>query len=166
MPLDEPRLANRAAWDTWTDDHVKAGAFGLSQVRSGRTSLTPIDLEEVGDVRGKSLLHLMCHIGTDTLSWAREGANVTGVDFSPRAIATARSLAAELGIAARFGSRIGAGGDYQALRIRRLQPTNSMRRLSVTNSTLSTCRRGSRRCCAGQGFTRSQGRTISTSTAS
>jgi len=56
----------------------------------------------VGDVAGKSLLHLQCHFGLDTLSWAREGATVTGVDFSPDAIAAAKSLSKELGIPAEF----------------------------------------------------------------
>jgi SAM-dependent methyltransferase len=56
----------------------------------------------VGDVRGKSLLHLQCHFGLDTLSWARRGARVTGVDFSERAVAHARRLARELAIEARF----------------------------------------------------------------
>ena len=61
-----------------------------------------VEVEELGDVRGKSLLHLQCHFGLDTLSWARRGASVTGVDFSPKAIALARSLAVECGIAATF----------------------------------------------------------------
>ena len=64
--------------------------------------LNPIELEEMGDVTGKSLLHLQCHFGMDTLSWARRGAKVTGVDFSDKAIDLARSLAKELGIAADF----------------------------------------------------------------
>jgi SAM-dependent methyltransferase len=53
-------------------------------------------------VRGKSLLHLQCHFGLDTLSWARLGAQVTGVDFSEEGIALARSLSGELGIGADF----------------------------------------------------------------
>ena len=61
-----------------------------------------MELDEVGDVRGKTLLHLQCHFGLDTLSWAREGAIVTGVDFSKPAIETARALASETGVNARF----------------------------------------------------------------
>ena len=56
----------------------------------------------MGEVRGKSLLHLQCHFGLDTLSWAREGAQVTGMDFSPEGIRIARGLAEELNIPARF----------------------------------------------------------------
>ena len=74
----------------------------MAAFRAGETSLKPIELEEVGPVAGKSLLHLQCHFGQDTLSWARMGAQVTGVDISPEAIRRAESLAAELKIEARF----------------------------------------------------------------
>src|SRR5690606_2911642 len=69
---------------------------------AGGCSLLPIEREEVGDVRGKSLLHLQCHFGLDTLSWARRGARVTGVDFSSAAIAKAEELAARAVLEARF----------------------------------------------------------------
>ena len=62
----------------------------------------PIESGEIGDVGGKRLLHLQCHFGLDTLSLARRGATVTGLDFSVPAIAAARELAAETGLAARF----------------------------------------------------------------
>ena len=65
--------------------------------------LRPYEIELVGEVEGRSLLHLQCHFGIDTLSWARLGARVTGADFSPAAIELARSLADELGFPdARF----------------------------------------------------------------
>jgi SAM-dependent methyltransferase len=64
--------------------------------------LHELELGEVGDVAGKSLLHLQCHFGLDTLSWARLGASVTGLDFSSVAIEEARRLATELSIDARF----------------------------------------------------------------
>lgn len=60
------------------------------------------DEDEVGPVDGRSLLHLHCHIGTDTLRWAALGADVTGVDLSPRSIEIASRLAADLGLQARF----------------------------------------------------------------
>src|SRR3990170_6485715 len=56
----------------------------------------------MGDVSGKTLLHLQCHFGQDTLSWARLGADVTGVDFSPKAIEAAQALARDVGIDVRF----------------------------------------------------------------
>jgi SAM-dependent methyltransferase len=61
-----------------------------------------VEVEELGDVSGKSLLHLQCHFGLDTLSWARRGASVTGVDFSPKGIDMARRLARECEIPAVF----------------------------------------------------------------
>ncbi len=76
--------------------------YGLAGFKRGETSLKSIELEEVGEVEGKSLLHLQCHFGMDTLSWARLGASVTGVDFSDKAIAVAKSLGDEVGIHARF----------------------------------------------------------------
>lgn len=60
------------------------------------------DRQRLGDVQDKSLLHLQCHFGMDTLSWARLGAKVTGVDFSEKAIDAAQSLAKEVGLEARF----------------------------------------------------------------
>src|SRR5205823_6131285 len=61
-----------------------------------------IERDELGDVAGKALLHLQCHFGLDTLSWARLGARVTGMDFADDAIALATSLADEVGLDARF----------------------------------------------------------------
>ncbi len=66
------------------------------------STLKDLEREEVGDVTGKSLLHLQCHFGLDTLFWARLGVNVTGVDFSETAIALAKSLAQEESLDATF----------------------------------------------------------------
>jgi 2-polyprenyl-3-methyl-5-hydroxy-6-metoxy-1,4-benzoquinol methylase len=95
--------ANRQLWDELTALHLGPSAYyDVDAFKAGKLSLRPLERSEVGDVTGKSLLHLQCHCGLDTLSWARLGATVTGVDFSPRSIQAARSLAKELGIAARF----------------------------------------------------------------
>ena len=95
--------ANRQHWDDAVPVHVAADEFyGLSSFRAGGTKLKPLELSEVGDVKGKTLLHLQCHFGMDTLSWAREGAIVTGMDFSRAAIEQARALASEQSIDARF----------------------------------------------------------------
>ncbi len=96
--------ANRQLWDAWTDINARSDFYDLEAFRAGASSLKPIELEELGGVRGKTLLHLQCHFGLDTLSWARQGAEVTGVDFSPAAIELARSLAAELDLPASFVS--------------------------------------------------------------
>ena len=94
--------ANRTWWDEVTDPHVRSAYYDVVGFVSGRNSLPRYVIEEVGDVQGKKLLHLQCHFGLDTLTWARLGATVTGVDFGDQAIARARELAQQLGITARF----------------------------------------------------------------
>ena len=93
---------NRAHWDEITPIHVASAFYDVEGFRRDPDRLKGIEREEVGDVRGKSLLHMQCHFGLDTLSWATLGADVTGMDFSEPAIVQARQLAAELGIPARF----------------------------------------------------------------
>jgi SAM-dependent methyltransferase len=95
--------ANREYWDGKAGFNV--ASWNVEGFVADPTKLTRIvaaDRDAVGDVRGRSLLHLQCHFGMDTLSWARLGAEVTGVDFSPRAVASAIDLAARIGLAARF----------------------------------------------------------------
>lgn len=96
--------ANRTLWDERVGIHLRdtMGVYGLDAIRRGEDVLTPIEGNEIGDVGGKRIAHLQCHFGLDSLSLARRGATVTGLDFSPVAIATARSLATELGIPATF----------------------------------------------------------------
>jgi len=93
---------NLKRWNELVDINAKSKAYDLEGFKSGKTSLLSIELDELGDVRGKSLLHLQCHFGMDTLSWARLGAKVTGVDFSDKAIALANQLRKQLNIPARF----------------------------------------------------------------
>ena len=95
---------NLKTWETWTKVHVGSEFYDVASFRDGTRPIRLRDYEmaEVGDVTGKSLLHVQCHFGLDTLSWARRGALVTGADFSPAAIAAAKSLAADTGIEARF----------------------------------------------------------------
>lgn len=94
--------ANRRFWDDRVDLHSRSPYYDIDGFRAGRSTLRAVELEELGDVAGRTLLHLQCHFGLDTLSLARMGARVTGVDFSEPAVALARSLAGELGIEARF----------------------------------------------------------------
>ena len=94
--------ANRANWDERVPIHLASGFYDVAGFRAGNSSLRDFELPEVGDVTGRELLHLQCHFGLDTLSWARRGATVTGLDFSAPAIDTARGLAAEIGVDARF----------------------------------------------------------------
>ncbi len=104
--MDEALRSNRALWDAWTKIHVGSAFYDVEAFRNGERPIRVADYEreEVGSVEGKTLLHLQCHFGLDTLSWARLGATVTGIDFSDEAIAAARGLATELGIPARFVS--------------------------------------------------------------
>ena len=99
---DEYIASNKQLWDNWTLLHEKSDFYDVAGFKAGRDTLNPTEVEEVGNVAGKSLLHLQCHFGMDTLSWARHGAKVTGADLSETAINLARSLSAELGIDANF----------------------------------------------------------------
>jgi ubiquinone/menaquinone biosynthesis C-methylase UbiE len=94
--------ANRKHWDEAVAHHVASGFYDVDEFRQNPDRLKPVELEELGDVRGKTLLHLQCHFGIDTISWARQGAIVTGADFSANAVEQARELAAEIGVEARF----------------------------------------------------------------
>jgi SAM-dependent methyltransferase len=100
--MDEYRKSNLELWNNWAMLHVGSGTYDIESFKAGKNTLRSIELEEVGDVAGKTLLHLQCHLGKDTLAWARLGATVTGVDFSDKAIEGARGLSAELGIPATF----------------------------------------------------------------
>ena len=99
---DQYAEANRRYWDGLVPIHFDSEFYNVAGFKAGRSTLNNVELQELGDVRGRSLLHLMCHFGLDTLSWARKGATVTGVDFSGRAIDSARALASECGIDAAF----------------------------------------------------------------
>ncbi len=93
---------NKKLWDTKTGFHLKSEFYEMEAFMSGKNMLKPIELAGLGDVTGKSLLHLQCHFGQDTICWARKGAEVTGIDFSDKSIAAAQQLAKELKIKARF----------------------------------------------------------------
>ena len=99
---DTWRETNRRLWDELASIHPGTAFYGLDRFKAGEDALLPIELAEMGDVAGKSLLHLQCHIGLDTLNWARKGARVTGLDFSGEAVRQARKLAAETGLAGEF----------------------------------------------------------------
>lgn len=93
---------NRALWDQRTPYHVASAFYDQEGFMRGRTSLNAIELALLGEVAGKSLLHLQCHFGQDSLSLARMGAKVTGVDFSRPAIDKAAETNRQLGLDARF----------------------------------------------------------------
>jgi 2-polyprenyl-3-methyl-5-hydroxy-6-metoxy-1,4-benzoquinol methylase len=93
---------NRSWWDERVPSHATSAFYDLDAFRKGRDDLRPFEADELGiDPAGVDLLHLQCHLGTDTLSWARRGARVVGLDFSEPAIASAKVLAADIGLAER-----------------------------------------------------------------
>ena len=94
--------ANRSMWDERVPIHVGSRFYDVDAFRRHPDRIRPFEAEEVGDVTGKDLVHLQCHFGLDTLSWATRGARVTGLDFSTPAVAAARTVAAELGLTAEF----------------------------------------------------------------
>jgi SAM-dependent methyltransferase len=103
--MDEDALRDsRRLWDRWTEINAGSEFYDVASFRDGGRpiGLADYEREEIGPVEGKSLLHLQCHFGLDTLSWARLGAHVTGADFSEAGIAAAQTLAAELELPATF----------------------------------------------------------------
>jgi 2-polyprenyl-3-methyl-5-hydroxy-6-metoxy-1,4-benzoquinol methylase len=92
--MDKYLLANRALGDEWTAINYRSDFYKVDAFKAGQNRLRAYEIEEIGPVEGKTLLHLQCHFGLDTLSWARLGAQVTGADFSPAGIERARALAA------------------------------------------------------------------------
>jgi SAM-dependent methyltransferase len=105
------RELNRAMWDERVPVHVASAFHDVEGFRAGRCTLQPEEVAEVGDVAGRRLVHLQCHFGLDSMSWARRGASVTGLDVSRPAVEAAGALAAELGLDARF-----VHGDLDAAR--------------------------------------------------
>lgn len=93
---------NRNSWNARTDIHVGSAFYNVEAFLAGKSSLTEIELDLLRDVKGKSILHLQCHFGMDTISLARMGARVTGADLSDNAIKKANELAEKTGADTRF----------------------------------------------------------------
>jgi SAM-dependent methyltransferase len=104
MPAPEAKetKSNRELWNNLAQVHFDSKFYDLRGFLKGKSALNAIEQRLLGDVRGKSVLHLQCHFGLGTLSLARAGAVVTGVDFSEVAVAKARELNEKLGLDARF----------------------------------------------------------------
>jgi 2-polyprenyl-3-methyl-5-hydroxy-6-metoxy-1,4-benzoquinol methylase len=101
--MEENYLAlNRQNWNNRVEGHLQSDFYRMDAFRSGENSLKEIELGLLGDVSGKKVLHLQCHFGQDSLSLARMGAHVTGIDFSEKAIESAKTLASELELQATF----------------------------------------------------------------
>lgn len=93
---------NKDTWDKRTAVHVTSEFYNVEGFLQGDSSLNETELSLLGDIKGKSILHLQCHFGMDSLSMARMGAKVTGMDLSGSAIAKAQELNATLGLDAQF----------------------------------------------------------------
>jgi SAM-dependent methyltransferase len=100
--MDEYIEQNRRLWNAWTGINAQSEMYNLEGFRQNPMRLHALERAEMGDVAGQSLLHLQCHFGLDTLSWATLGATVTGADFADESVRLASRLSAELGIPARF----------------------------------------------------------------
>jgi len=93
---------NKKWWNDVTPIHAKSKLYNLTKFKKSKNSLEALEIEEVGRVRGKTMLHLMCHFGMDSISWAKKGAIVTGVDLSDEAIRLAKKLSKQTKVSATF----------------------------------------------------------------
>jgi 2-polyprenyl-3-methyl-5-hydroxy-6-metoxy-1,4-benzoquinol methylase len=93
---------NKSTWNSKVKVHAESELYNMKAFKNGKTSLMSYEIKALGDVNGKSLLHLQCHFGQDTLSWSRLGAACTGVDLSDEGIKLAQQLNKELGLNANF----------------------------------------------------------------
>lgn len=110
---DEMMRANLRNWDARTSVHVSSEFYDLAGLRDGAERLAPFEYEELGPLTGRGLLHLQCHIGTDTVCLARAGAHASGLDLSPGSVAEARRIAADCGVDVRYE----AGNVYDAVEV-------------------------------------------------
>lgn len=93
---------NKATWNNKVKVHASSTMYDMEAFMAGKLSLNQLELNAIGDVSGKSLLHLQCHFGQDTLSWSKLGAKCVGVDISDEGIMLAKELNTELGLDADF----------------------------------------------------------------
>ena len=93
---------NKATWNSKVKVHAESAMYNMEAFKSGETSLNAYELEALPKVKGKSLLHLQCHFGQDTLSWSRLGAKCLGVDLSDEGVKLATELNNELQLDAKF----------------------------------------------------------------
>lgn len=102
MDYQKEFRTNKETWEQKVAIHADSDFYFLEDFKKGKSSLNTYELKALGDVSGKSLLHLQCHFGQDTLSWSRLGAKCTGVDISEEGVKLARALNEELQLDAKF----------------------------------------------------------------
>lgn len=93
---------NKHTWNNKTDIHIASSFYDNEGFLNGKSTLKQIELELLGDVSGKKILHLQCHFGQDTMTFSRMGAHATGVDLSDKAIIRAIEFASKLGLSSQF----------------------------------------------------------------
>lgn len=93
---------NRNSWNAKVEPHLKSDFYFVDEFLKGRTSLNSIELELLGNIKGKKILHLQCHFGQDSISLSRLGAEVTGIDLSDKAVEAAIDLAKKSGTNTKF----------------------------------------------------------------
>jgi SAM-dependent methyltransferase len=93
---------NKQTWNNKTDVHIASEFYDMQGFLEGKSTLNAIELELLGDISNKSILHLQCHFGQDTMTFSRMGANATGIDFSDKAIEKAREFASQLNLDTTF----------------------------------------------------------------
>jgi len=93
---------NRKSWNNKTEAHLNSEFYNLANFLKGNTSLNSIELDLLGDIEGKTILHLQCHFGQDTIALSRLGAKVTGIDLSDKAIESAKKIAIDTKSDAKF----------------------------------------------------------------
>lgn len=160
MPADGYLDVNRTNWDSRAAVHAQG--YGIDRLLADPRNLSSVvtfDLPRLGDIDGLDVVHLQCHIGTDTLSLARLGARVTGVDLSGASLDEARSLAERAGVDIEYvqsdvyaapqaldGRRFdlvytGIGAICWLPSIRRRSPTCCARAVGCSSATATPC------CC-------------------
>jgi SAM-dependent methyltransferase len=103
--MEDYQVVNRASWDERAPAHAASPGYSVAEFISDPAFLSEVvrfDVPRLGDISGQRAVHLQCHIGTDTISLARLGASVTGLDFSAAALKQARDLAERTGADATF----------------------------------------------------------------
>lgn len=101
-PIENYKAINKASWNAKTELHFNSSFYDVDGFLKGNSSLNDIELKLLGDIKGKTVLHLQCHFGQDSISLERLGARVTGVDLSDKAILKAEQLAKKAGVATEF----------------------------------------------------------------
>ncbi len=93
---------NKQAWNDKTEVHIESEFYDMKGFLEGKSTLNTIELELLGNVSGKKILHLQCHFGQDTMTLARMGATTVGVDLSDKAVQRATEFAQQLNLDATF----------------------------------------------------------------